>query len=570
MRLLKNLLMVIALFTCITNISLYAQETPIDRVPEVEAELRKDISEHISRLIPKQSFSVAVRVVPLKREPITQTQADVLPFYESNSATEFLEEWEDPNTSYYILLSRVKQVTVSLSVDKAYALKNESDFKENLFKSVGLVSGRDQLDIKMVELQSFTKNTSFADFNWWYIVGSSVLIIFFITIFILLNKIVNKKLPTLQPQENTNSVQTPGMSPAFASSSLTGNIKTANESNSINGDITFTDSLKLNSYLKEKIINLVSKKSFPTLSTLKTLEEFLEIDQMGFSYLMSHFPEDARKTIYSHGRTQEWIKAFSQPGLATKNVLLYTDRLQQCHPLSEDLKLENLFINTWRLSHHLKDFIISISTEEAKFILYNLPKSLSLPISRNLFPGDWAFLFSDKKIEINLTEKRILELTDLALKIKPLLQNELISFYTNQEELIRFLKFCSPDEERDIYQSYKGSPSLHELRSPFYAFFELNEQERATIFRQFDIRTWALATFNVSRELRQRVDSLLNEKERFLFKSYLTELDKNRPSQDQISIIRESIAKLTNESYDLANNKKEEFTGNVGINEKAA
>ena len=565
-------LAVLMLLTCLSISHVKAQEAaPTDRVPEVEAELRQDITDHISRLIPKQSFTVAVSITPLKREPVTQTQADVLPFYETSNEAELFEEWEDPSTNYYVLLSRVKKIVVTLSVDKAYSLKNESDLRENLFKSVGLISGRDQLDIRMVDLQSFTKETSLSDFNWWYIGGGVFVLMVLGGAIVLSAKVMQPKMTNPQSNASAASPVSSSIAPAMAGVSLSSNlVKGVGESGAISGDITFTDSLKLNSYLKEKINDLVSKKSFPTLSMLKTLEELLEMDQMGFSYLMSQFPEESKKIIYGYGRTQNWIRAFSQPGLASKNVLLCMDRLQQCHPQSESATLEILFISVWRLGSQLKDYLVSISPEESKFVLYNVPKSLALPIARKTFPGDWAFLFSDKKIELNLNEKRIAELTVMATNLKPLFQLELISFYTNQEELIKFLKLCSPDEERDIYQSYRGVPSLHELRPPFFMFFELSEQERLSIFKCYDIRTWALATFNVSRELRLKVDQLMSEKEVFLFKSYLVELDKNKPSQDQITIVRESVANLTSEKYKLSNNQNEEVFETVSTNEKAA
>lgn len=564
-------LTIITLFLSFLSTSSYAQEnTSLDRVPEVEAELRKDVTEHISRFIPKQSFTVSVKVVPLKREPTTQAQTDVLPFYESSSESELYEEWEDPTTSYYVLLSRVKQVVVSLSVDKAYAIKNESDLRNNLFKSVGLISGRDQLDIKMVEMQSFSKVTTIEDFNWWYISGASILVILFILSFVILNKIVNPKSSSTNGSQANTTASTPSIMPAFNSTTASPSVGLINESNSINGDITFTDSLKLNSYLKDKIKIIIEKKSFPSLSFLKTLEEFLETDLLGFSYIMSQFPEDSKKLIYSYGRSQKWIKAFSQSGIATKNVLLYTDRLLQCNAISDDSKLEKMFIQAWRLNLQINELISATSQEEAKYILYHLPKSLSLPVTRSMFPGDWAFLFNDKINDIQLSDKRIAEIFEMCTRIRPLFQVELISFYTNQDELIKYLKLCSPEEERDIYQSYKGTPALHDIRPPFYSFFELPELEKTAVFKKFDIKSWALATFNISRELRAKIESIMNDKEKFLLKSYLIELDKNRPSQDQISTIREAIAQTTKEKLIFTTESVENLYVNEGLDEKAA
>lgn len=547
-----------------------------DRVPEVEAELRKEIIEHVARLLPKESFTVTVKVIPLKRLPSSQAQIDVLPFYESGTENDLYEEWDDPSISYYVLINRVKEVTVSLSLHKSYTLKNEANFRDDLFKSVGLISGRDQLDIKMVEMQAFTKTTSLNDFNWYYISGVILVITFFIATFILLNRLAQSKIPS--PSQNATSSNTQASTSSIQQSAASlGSAAirsyshdTSSHNNSIHGDITFTDSLKLNSYLKEKITLLVSKEGFPELSTLKTLEEFCEIDQPGFSYLISHFPEHAKKMTYNYGRNQNWIKAFSRPGVATKNVLIYINRLLQDQAYSKNPETEKLFIAAWRLGNQLKEYISVISQEESKYLLFNLPKNLSLPIARNMFPGEWAFLFAESKVQINITPERIQELISLAQKIKPNLDLELITTYTNQEELLDYLKQCSPEEEREIYQSYRGSTPLSNLRSPFYIFFEMEESERLLIFKKFDIRSWAFATFGISREFRSKVDVLMSEKEKFLFKIYLTDLDKSKPNTEIISEIREVIAHEASQKHLFASSDSNEVFGNAGYDEKAA
>ena len=66
MKYFNKIMLTLKLLTLIILTSVTAQENVVlDRVPEVEAELRKDIIDHVARLIPKESFSVSIKIIPL-------------------------------------------------------------------------------------------------------------------------------------------------------------------------------------------------------------------------------------------------------------------------------------------------------------------------------------------------------------------------------------------------------------------------------------------------------------------------------------------------------------------------
>ena len=563
-----------------SSVKLFGQSSlKVDRLPEVESELKNEVVEYVARFIPKSSFSVFVKINPVRRAPQAESNVDILPFYETAEETN-LDEWDNPDISYYVLLNRIQEAQISISIDGNYSIKNESDFRENLFKSVGLISGRDKLELKSTDMKTFEKKFSTNDINWTYV------LIGFLGIFTLglmyfgINRFtdVHKRAQNIANQGNKEASPSAAPMPLMGHSgmmgSLAGSSKSFGESSKINGDINFTDSLKINSYLKEKI-NLISNESnvFPTLGDLKILEDLMNTDLYGFSYFISQFKQEEKEKIFSLGRSQDWIKGFAEIGVPSKDILLYLEKMIHAKRERSMTHVDQLIIQCWRLKNQLKDFLITIPRNEVKCILFLLPKELSLPIAREMFPGDWAFILAEKLGTDNLSDADAKKLLGQALNFKPYFDSKMIQIYKNKEELVSYLRSCTPDEEKEIYQSIDGTYSLSLVRPPFYSFFELEFEARSQIFRHYDLRTWSIACFNMSRMMRAKLDELMNDKEKYLFKNYLTELDKSRPQDVIIADIRETISRevaqfissLPIQSTHTINTQK-----NVDNNEQAA
>lgn len=531
-----------------TSLNIFGQVQPsVDRLPEVESELRGEIVEYVSRYIPKNSFAVSVKLNPLRRLPQIASKVDILPFYETSDDT-VLDEWDNPESSYYSLLNRIQDAQVSITVDGNYSIKNEAEFRDNLFKSVGLYSGRDKLDMRVSDLKAFEKKFTTNDINWSYILIGFLgiftlgLMYFGIHRFTDIHKQEQVIASNKELHSNANSVM-----PSVSQSGLTGAAKPSNgnfrESSRINGDINFTDSLKINTYLKEKIEHIFKDgQNFPTISDLKTLEDLLVKDPYGFSYFISLFTQDKKEKLFSVGRSQEWIKGFAEIGIPSKEILFYLEKMIHSNRSELHENLDQLIIQCWRLNTQLKDFLATVPRADIKLILFLLPKELSLPIARETFPGDWAFVLGDKIPVENFSESKAKDLLDQAISFKPYFDPKMIQTYKNKEELVSYLRSCTPDEEKEIYQSIDVTHSLSLVRPPFYVFFDLDIENRTEIFRHYDLRSWSIACFNMSRGMRARLDELMNDKEKYLFRSYLTELDKNKPSTSVITEIRDVIS----------------------------
>lgn len=534
----------------LTSMNVFGQVQPkTDRLPEIESELRVEIVEYVARYIPKSSFTVSVKLNPLRRVPQTAANVDILPFYET-SEDAILDEWDNPESNYYTLLNRIQDAQVSITIDGNYNIKNEAEFRDNLFKSVGLLSGRDRLEMRVSDLKAFEKKFSTNDINWVYVLVGFLGIFTLGLMYFGINRFtdVHKKAQSLAASKESSNSNVSSSSSMPSQSAIVGNgsgkVGGFGENSKINGDINFTDSLKINNYLKEKIEYIVNQsEKFPLLADLKTLEDLLAKDTYGFSYLISQFNQEKKELLFSLGRSQDWIKGFAEVGIPSKEILFYLEKMIHSSRNTLLNGNEQLITQCWRLNSQLKDFITTIPRGDVKLILYLLPKELSLPLAREMFPGDWAFILADKAPNVVFSEARSKELLEQALSFKPYFDPKMIQTYRNKEELVNYLHSCTPDEEKEIYQSIDSTHSLSIVRPPFYVFFDLDQEERTQVFRHYDLRTWSLACFNMSRNMRSRLDELMNDKEKYLFKSYLTDLDKNKPHASIISEIREIISR---------------------------
>jgi hypothetical protein len=573
----KNMKFIIGLLLLLMMTPVYSQAVQkIDRTVEIEAELREDIIEYVSRYIPDNSFSVGIKIIPLKRMPQTNTGVDILPFYET-SETEIIDEWENPDSSYYVLLNRIQEAQITITVDGNYNIKNESEFRENLFRSVGLVAGRDRLDLKLGDLKVFEKKFSVNDINWNYVVFGFLGILSLALVLYGINRFSPAPKSNQAADNSKDSGSAKGSVSMSPMSNMTENFQVGSshsigDNARINGDINFTDSLKLNAFIKERIESVLLKSNFPSLEDLRTLEDFLTVDPLGFSYFVSHFNQAMKDKLLSMGRNQNWIKGFANVGMPSREILLYLEKMVHTTRTNDDKNLEELLIQCWRLNESLKDFLVTIPKNEVKFILYKLPKTQSLSIARNMFPGDWAFLLGENQPDVQVKAARLVELFDSALHYRPFYNPSVVQLYKNKEELITYLRSCGPDEEREIYQSVDSSHSLSAIRAPFYVFFEIEDEKRLEIFKNYDLRMWALACFNISRPLRKKVDDLMNDKEKYLFRSYLTEMDRIKPSLNSITEVREIIATnlYKQQQNEAVSSKTEEDEKMMANNEQAA
>jgi hypothetical protein len=191
----------------------------------------------------------------------------------------------------------------------------------------------------------------------------------------------------------------------------------------------------------------------------------------------------------------------------------------------------------------------SISKDDAFSILYFLPKDISIPVARECFPGSWGGILEDRSISTLKDPQKIQKLLTEALKLQPYLNYDSLQVFKNRKDLLAYLDTVEPHEEKDIYSVMGEENDLSTIRPPFYAFFELDQDSRKSIYQKFSMDQWAVACFNIGRHDKEAVTTLMDEKEKYLFSHALQAIDQN-PSLAQEKVhVRHAISQFVFENF---------------------
>jgi hypothetical protein len=526
------------------------------RVIEIQEKIKVDISNFVEKFSPKTKYSVQVKVKPLRRRYEQSSQGENLPFMEFQDDL-ILDEWDDPNVNVYSLYSRISEAKVTIYIEDNVKIENRSRFKDALLKDVNLVPGRDS-----VEIEAITSPVLVESFNWkdqTEILFLGVMLIIAVVLGVGLNSLAKRLVPqqvakTTSDNKNTNSNSSfSGGAPSVASAPISSSSGNSSGFSELKGDLNIQDPSKINEVVGKKIIKLLESDVFPTLSDMVILEDLLKNDSSSFSYLVYEFPLEIQKSIYQLGKGEQWFKGFSEVGFPSKIVLLSLDTMLRNRTVHQNEKFESLLIHTWRLTKNLTSFMKTMSKEEAFSILYFLPKDISIPVSRECFPGSWGGIFEDRPV-INLKDShKVQKLLTEALKLQPYLNYDSLQVFKNRKDLLTYLDTVEPHEEKDIYSVMGEKNDLSSIRPPFYSFFELEIENRKKVYQAFSMNEWAVACFNIGRHNKDTVTELMDDKEKYLFSHVLKEIDHNPSLAANKIQIRHAISHYIYENYSRQN-----------------
>lgn len=496
------------------------------RVIEVQEKIKQDISDFLEKFAPRSKYSVKVKVKPLRRTSNNSSQDDSLPFmeFEENMA---LDEWDDPTLNVYSLYNRIAEAKISIFLDDKVSIEDRQKFKEALLSDVNLISGRDSITIESISTPVLKKGFNWEEQTQTLLLG--VMLIIAVILGVGLNSLAKKVSPGRGANDIKNS--SPANNTPIASSAPSQVMRGA-ESNrekfsELRGDLNIQDPTKINEIVGSKIEKLLSSDLFPLLSDMVILEDLLKVDPLSFSYLVYEFPQDVQKTIYELGRGEKWFKGFSEVGFPSKIVITSLDKMLRNRDVNHSENFERLLIYTWRLTNHLKSFIKKMPKDQAFALLYHLPKDISIPISRDCFPGSWGGILEGSSSS-NFIETKEIQLSIVeALKIQPYFNYESLQVFKNRKDLLSYLDTVEPHEEKDIYSVMGEENDLNVIRPPFYKFFDLDQESRSWIYKKFSLEEWAIACFNIERNDKDLIVELMDDKEKYLFSHALKRIDEN-------------------------------------------
>ncbi len=540
------------LLMLIPNLGQTVSENP--RVIEVQEKIKYDISQFLEKFAGGTKYSVQVQVKPLRRKADSLDAREDLPFMEFESDL-ITDEWDDPNASIYSLINRIAEAKVTIFIESKVKIENRREFKTALLQDVNLIPGRDSVTIETISTPILEKTFEWQEQTEILLLG--VMLIIAVILGVGLNSVSNKISPPKMVNsdksegEEKSSSPSPSMPMPMPSMSA-GNGNSGGGFGEIKGDLNVQDPSKMNELVAKKIDKLMDSETFPILSDMVILEDLLLKDSASFSYLIYELPQEVQKYIYQMGRGDTWFKGFSEVGFPSKAVMIALDKMLQNRNVVQNEKFESLLIHVWRINNHLDDYVKTLTKKQAFAILYYLPKDISIPVARDCYPGSWGSLLEDKVTERITDLDEMQELITRAIHLQPYFNFDSLQTFKNRKDLLKYLEKVEPHEERDIYSVVGAGSDLTSVRPPFFTFFDLPENERKEIFSKFPIADWALASFNIERHERDRIVSIMDQKENYLFSHLLRSYDENPSLTEGKYEVRDKIAKYIHDNYVMA------------------
>jgi hypothetical protein len=515
-----------------------------DRVIEVEQYYSSRIHQSLGKVLGEGRYLVSVRVTPL--QTFTPGTNKNLPYFQEFEET--LDPWENPEFPFFSLLKRVSSVRIELKIDQRLKVAELSSLRDSVLREADLIPGRDEVNISF---EMFPREgMNLGEFLLNPILIASFLILFglLITSFFLSRSLKNivfnneggsSSAPNASPSMNTVSIAPPAQNSATQVDRQTGS--------------SHPSFIELSSSLKEipkKLEVISSRESFPTLKDMIILEDLVHQDPQGFGYLVGLFNHETKAKIYSLGRSDVWINAFCDVGLPSHQVVMTVERLfKDQNFLILPKQIDHILVSLWRCS---KDVVLVFAKESDEdkvlALLSHLPKDFSLDIARKLFPGSWAKVLSVQDIS-NLDDDFLSRVSQNALKIKPLLDQEQMKSLVEKRDLISYLDTTPPEVEQEIYQAIHKDIKLQKIRPAFYPFYNLESDEFKNVLKSYSLSDIALSSLEISRHLRMKLEEKMTDKQKEMFIEYLKMFDRQKPAPDLIYAMRRNIALWISKTY---------------------
>jgi 3-methyladenine DNA glycosylase AlkC len=519
------------------------------KVIEVEMMLTKEAMGFLQQRIQKGQVYVNVDIEPLRRE--FNQKNEKLPYFYSDD--EITDEWDAIDTPLVMLLSRIKKANIKVEVPSTLTDAEISDLKEKLFEQLKLIPVRDSI---VIEKKSLAKTAvkEEKDFTLYYYIAG-LAIVGFAGLFLSLRFGTR---PTTNGNANTTG------SPAAANSGAPAPSRSSTSplasqgfssavSSRINGDINFQDSLRAAEMFREKLKTVVSAPMFPTLSDMIILESLLEKRLGSFGAFVSELSMQDQEKVFFRSHSTLWFKGYTEAASIDSDCILAVDKMIRNRIFMNSQEWEELLIQVWRLDAQAPLFLKQLPHEEAYAILASLPKSFAVPAAKKAFPGGWARVLNTNELKPITDKDKVDNYLRMALTIRPYFSFKSIDEYRKDLDLVDYVRLASTRDEEEVYEALSEESHIHQIRPPFYSVFKSKKEDFKFIFSQFELSDWALASFNSPREYLKIITNELDDKKKYLFTSFLNQLDDSSTGLEKQAEIKEVIARRY---YQLMMSKK--------------
>lgn len=534
------ILRLIALFLVFWSQLVFAQVNKHPRVLELEKSLSRQSLELLGGRFPGKPFLVKVIIDPLHRgEGGGQTRGNERLPYMDVAEPELVDEWDDPSLSEAYLLQRVRKILVSISVPTDLNEDELSELKATIFNNLGLLEIRDGVEINRRNWGTTQKTPWFEENSFILLaVGWSLFMLGLFALYWFGTGRLGRALKDIQIKMKDTSSPS-----AAALPTPSGPLLERDQAGSSGSEMTFHDPVK-NREILSTGVKILEGRHFPTLEEMILLDRLGQTDPGSLGAFLSELSPPHRARVFALSQGGHWLEAMTNPGEVSPRSL---EALNKCLRMQDNPShegLDELLISIWRLGSRIPEFFKSLSNEESFEILTRLPKTISLPVARQMYPGSWGRLLDTQVESKTLPSNNVQAWTKQAHQLMPLRDLKTLMRYRSEKDLLEFVKAAEPELEKEVYLAAGQDSLLWSIRPPFFEIFSLESEKLDRAIATIRIDDWALALFNVSRDLRRPIEEKLGEKMRFRLYELLKSFDGNPPSALSRQHVREKIGAL--------------------------
>ena len=516
------------------------------RVDDVEEKIEEDASSYFFRRYPGMAFSVNAQVDPLRTKISGSEIQESLPYFDFGPEAEF-DVWEDPSMPISQLRNKVVRINVNISLPSDFDEAKVDGIKQDLFIYLRLTPARDDIRI---DRKLSAINSSAIPNHYFYIIASLLLSS------IILGGMIKWSAGTVKTTGGTVGAEASQGTPVVSQSSgssYTTERRSANKRSadpiSLN-EVTVNDSLKLWEIASGRIKTILESNTFPTFPDMLVLDGLAEKHPSKLGAILFEMPLETQKKVMRFGKGEKWLEAYSNPGKLDNDCLDVLEKMSRLRKLKSDTpEMEVLLIQIWRMEKLAETFIKLIPQDHSFAILDSLPKSISLPLARRVFPGGWGKLLDRKQIVLLTDHSFVVSYTEKTKEIMPFYDDLLVDQYSKDREILTYLDSVNIQDEKEIYEVLDEHSFVKKIRKPFYPIFNLSPEKFTGLVFNFPIEAWAYVTINSPRSYAKMVADSLDDKKKILFSSFLKGLDASPPAVADVVDWRQQILSAAYSNY---------------------
>jgi hypothetical protein len=548
-----NRLSILIIVLALLNVTLAMAQAPVPsqskhpRVLDVEKMVAKEGLNFLQARFPGKPFIVAVSIDALHRTKSGE-KSDLLPYYDV-APDDVFDEWSEPSVPNTLLLTRVKKIQVTLTVPAELSEDELTEIKESMMTTLGLISTRDQIEIRKRNWNSLPEKKEDSLAN---IIAFSLITLFALVTLGLIAFFTSHKLA--QAIRESGPKQPADGQLSAGASSFAGPVSTG-DSNPLaltaptvgspglgsGGDVKMLDSLRFREHVVRAIELLQKHPDFPRLDDMLIFESFANNHPGEFGAFLSEMPYEMRMRVFGFSYSVAWLKAMAEPTDTGPLTLEIIQRCVRVQRNEQEFAWQNLLILVWRLQNQSSKFFQGMDPKDAMTILAHLPKGDAVRLARQLFPGSWSPILDPSFRPEPLSEIAIKKETLRALQLVPLRKPDLIEKYRTEKEILNYVRLAPASEEREVYLAAGSDSTLYQARPPFYPFFELSKEQYLQLLPKHSLEEWAAALYDTPKAERQRFEEVLSNRQRSRLYEIFRKLDQKGAPAATLARIREKI-----------------------------